>query len=93
MAETFQSELRDIINRYSMENGSDTPDYLLAAYLGRCLDNWNETVTERERWYGRGPKFAPADIAEKLGTPAPEHMDPATEADMIDTYGTHLGKP
>lgn len=47
----FEAELRDLINRHSLENSSDTPDYILAAYLERCLLNFNETLTERTRWY------------------------------------------
>lgn len=47
----FEEELRELLNRYSMENDSDTPDFILANYLSRCLDNWNQTMTERENWY------------------------------------------
>ena len=50
----FQKELRDLINRYSMESGSDTPDYILAEYLMGCLEVFNKTVKARESWYGRG---------------------------------------
>ena len=49
----FIDELRKLINRYSMENGSGTPDFILASYLAGCLDNWNETVAFREKWYDR----------------------------------------
>ena len=56
---SFQTELEDIINRYSMENGSDTPDWILAEYLVDCLDAFNRVCTKREKWYGRGPKYIP----------------------------------
>jgi hypothetical protein len=36
-----------------MENGSDTPDFILAEYLTGCLDTWNKSVKHREKWYGR----------------------------------------
>jgi hypothetical protein len=49
----FESELRILINNNSMENGSDTPDWMLAQYLTNCLDNFNTTVKLREKWYGR----------------------------------------
>lgn len=29
---SFTEELKSLINRYSLENGSDTPDWLLADY-------------------------------------------------------------
>lgn len=53
MAESFQDALRNLINRHSMENGSDTPDHLLAEYLCDCLASYDTAVTKRERWYGR----------------------------------------
>ena len=51
----FEKELTDLINRYSMENGSDTPDWILAQYLAGCLKVFNATVTAREVWYSRKP--------------------------------------
>jgi len=48
----FERELESLINRHSVENESDTPDFILAGYLRGCLDAWNETVRLRDRWYG-----------------------------------------
>jgi hypothetical protein len=52
---TFQKALEKLINQYSQENGSDTPDFMLAEYLVYSLAAFNMTVREREKWYGRGP--------------------------------------
>lgn len=49
----FTQDLEALITRYSLENASDTPDYILAAYLQRCLEVWNVTMQEREEWWGR----------------------------------------
>lgn len=49
----FRKELEALLNSHSMENGSDTPDFLLADFLTRCLQAWDATVTARENWYGR----------------------------------------
>ena len=49
----FAAELRNIINRYGIENGSDTPDLILAEYLAGCLDVFDAAVNTREKWYGR----------------------------------------
>lgn len=49
----FLNELEQLINRYSKESGSDTPDFILAEYLQGCLDNFNKTLVRREKWYGR----------------------------------------
>lgn len=50
---TFQDELANLINRYSLENGSNTPDFILALYLQQCLTTFNDIVRKREDWYGR----------------------------------------
>lgn len=50
----FEIELAELINHHSIENGSDTPDFLLAQYLAGCLDIWNRHIRARENWYGRG---------------------------------------
>ena len=50
----FEKELEQLINKHSKENGSNTPDFILAEYLLRCLDNFNRTCLEREDWYGHG---------------------------------------
>ena len=53
MKTAFEAELRLIINRYSRENVSNTPDYLLAEYLLACLEAFEAAVQAREKWYGR----------------------------------------
>lgn len=53
MAKSFQDALQELINCHSMENGSDTPDYLLAQYLCDCLASYEVAVCAREKWYGR----------------------------------------
>jgi len=50
---TFTKELEILINKKSLENGSDTPDFILAKYLSSCLINFNNILKEREEWYGR----------------------------------------
>ena|SRR5690348_8302421 len=56
----FDDELVCLLNKYSKENGSNTPDFILADYIGRCLENWNLTVVNREEWYGR--TFSPGSL-------------------------------
>jgi hypothetical protein len=50
---TFQDELANLINKYSLENGSNTPDFILALYLQQCLATFNDIMKKRENWYGR----------------------------------------
>lgn len=49
----FRKELQKLINCHSMENGCNTPDFLLAEYLSDCLDSFDRVVKAREKWYGR----------------------------------------
>lgn len=54
----FRLELQALINKYSAENGSDTPDFLLAEYLVSQLNTWDQYVIRREQWYDRAPRVA-----------------------------------
>lgn len=58
--EQLLKELTTLLNKYSAENGSNTPDFILAQYLLGCLRVWNDHVQWRERWYGRNPNEFPA---------------------------------
>jgi hypothetical protein len=48
----FQKELEELINRHCQENGSNTPDFLLASYLNDCLLTWNRYTQARDKWWG-----------------------------------------
>lgn len=52
----FEIELEHLLNRFNEEAASNTPDFILASYMLRCLQAWNVCVTAREQWYGRSPK-------------------------------------
>jgi len=58
MKTQFELRLEELINQYSMENGSDTPDFILAKYLSKCLENFDASVKQREEWYGRQVKVS-----------------------------------
>ena len=46
---TFLEELKQLINKHSLENGSDTPDYILASFLENVLVDWNHAVRARDK--------------------------------------------
>lgn len=52
----LRDDIESAINRVSAENGSNTPDFILAQYLVDCLAAYDKAVTAREKWYGREPK-------------------------------------
>lgn len=41
------------INYESVENDSNTPDFILGEYLVDCLEAFTRTSRAREKWYGR----------------------------------------
>lgn len=49
---SFEKQLETLINKYSKENDSDTPDFILAEYLSDCLQGYNKTVKARDKWFG-----------------------------------------
>ena len=65
---TIKNELAGLINSHSLENGSNTPDFILAAYLLNCLavfdhaNNWNTAWHSKdgvpENWRENGPPAA-----------------------------------
>lgn len=52
MVKGLRHELEHAINRVSAENGSNTPDLILAEFLVSCLAAFDRAVQQRERWYG-----------------------------------------
>ena len=46
---TLEEEIRSAINRNSAENGSNTPDFILATYLIDCLNAFDKAVNYREK--------------------------------------------
>jgi len=54
----IRKDLAVVLNKHSMENGSDTPDFILAQYLTNCLRSFDVAMQFREKWYGRGENHA-----------------------------------
>ena len=49
----LREQIEQAINRTSSENGSNTPDFILAEYLVSCLAAFDRATQARERWYGK----------------------------------------
>jgi hypothetical protein len=54
----FERDLTTLLNRHSLENFSNTPDFVLARYLITCLDAFNEATNHRKKL--------------RIGSPLPE---------------------
>lgn len=50
----LERELASVLNKHSAENGSNTPDFILAGYLMACLKAYNETTKKALDWRGVG---------------------------------------
>lgn len=44
----FRRDLAIVINHYSRESGSDTPDFVLAQYLDSCVAAFDDAVRQRD---------------------------------------------
>lgn len=51
--ELFEKNLTHLINTHSIENLSNTPDFILSRYLMECLRNFNIATNDRSAWYKR----------------------------------------
>ena len=60
----FEKELEQLINKHSIENESNTPDWILTQYIGGCLSSFSRAIQQRETWYGRDgrPTFRDSQI-------------------------------
>ena len=51
---TKESKLREdiekLLNEHNRENGSNTPDFILADYLTDCLRAFDKAVNKRDIW-------------------------------------------
>jgi hypothetical protein len=45
----LRTDIEQAINRNSAENGSDTPDFILAEYLMICLEAFDKITSYREQ--------------------------------------------
>lgn len=48
--DTFKKELAQLLNKYSKESESGTPDFILAEYLAQQLSVWNNSMAARAVW-------------------------------------------
>lgn len=89
-ASELQTRIAHALNAVSAENGSDTPDFILAEYLVLCLRTFDLAVSMRDQWYGRGRSTqglgpAPQSAPDPVGVPGnPNVRSEQDEADPTD---------
>lgn len=52
----LRKEIETAINKCSAENGSNTPDFILANFLMGCLAAFDAAANARTKWYGYDDK-------------------------------------
>lgn len=57
---TFEDQLRALLNTWSMENSSNTPDFVLCQFMAGSLEAFDGAVRQRDNWYGFKPFSANA---------------------------------
>ena len=50
--ENFKHDLAKLINLYSLESVSNTPDFIIAEYLTNTLLEFDKLMQSRDNWYG-----------------------------------------
>lgn len=95
----FRKELETLINCHSRENGSDTPDFILADYLTDCLTAFDKAVTNRAYWYGHKTHPVPApdspNVQDHQSQPKQKHTNMKTtiEIEVEVEYTYNKGDP
>jgi len=54
-----------LINTYTLENVSDTPDFILAQLMIQCLEAFEQAANERDEWRNYGQLLDQNDIMRK----------------------------
>ena len=56
MTPAFEDELTKLINKHSIENDSNTPDYILAEWICEQIELFRDIMYERDKWHGNNSK-------------------------------------
>ena len=62
---TFKDELTLLINKHSIENKCDMPDYLLAEMIVRIIEAVGKNIKQTLDWHGCDSVCHPAMLEEK----------------------------
>lgn len=84
--DTFRKSLEAAINAHSKEQGSNTPDFILAEYLETCLNAYNWAIQRREQWHAAAP-IAPEGDEDDTVSPALRvgSVSPTEQAELLES--------
>jgi hypothetical protein len=84
--EEFKKELTNLINKYNIESGSNTPDFIICEYLINCLLTFNSIQKNREKWYGRELDVAQTNVPDIKPTPNPDTIRIGGGSSITEKY-------
>lgn len=84
----LREEIAVAINRVSAENGSNTPDFILADYLVKCLAAFDSAANARDAWYGVRLRIG-SGSGEKCAHSPPDPTEPTIGGEL--TRSTERG--
>ncbi len=90
--DTFTEAMCSAINRHSKENGSNTPDFILADFLTACLCAFDAAVVRRAEHYGRMDRPGQGVLIGGCGRCAPCYRDTrGADCAKVGTYCHRCG--
>lgn len=51
VSKEFQDDLANLINRHSLEQICNIPDFLLAEYIAKQIESFAKTTVNRDKWF------------------------------------------
>lgn len=82
----FEKELEHLINKYGIENESNTPDFILARMIRETLSVFAGICGARDRWFG-DCHYAPRNIEESAPKEKPMTPDEtAAQHKMVEAF-------
>lgn len=74
--ETLRQSIARALNSVSAENGSNTPDFILARFLTDCLGAFDHASKHRAEWFGTNGVTSPEFLEQRAPAPAPQEARP-----------------
>jgi hypothetical protein len=60
-------KIQEIINKNSLENGSNTPDFIIANFMVDSIDLLNKAIRRRDEWQNTKPPITKRTLVEVEG--------------------------
>jgi hypothetical protein len=74
----IKKDFSAVINKHSLENQSNTPDFIYAEFLAHCMIALTQAIKQRDDWYGI--QLSPAMDKSKFPSPVQEETAPSGPA-------------